>query len=96
MGVAVLGGGFGGPEQRVDAALDGFLGRFGERNDIDGGVEGGFGVGVAEDATRSVRVFHPLLSTKDFEHDAPGGMQAPRWEPRRWSSCGPERLRFRS
>ena len=77
----VLCGGFGGPEKGVDAALYRFLGRFREGNCVDGGVEGGFGVGIAEGAAWSVRVFQPLFTAEDFENDTPGGMQTPWWEP---------------
>lgn len=79
--VAVFGGGVEGPEERVDAAVDGFVGRFGEGDSIDAGVEGGFRTGVAERAALSVRVFEPFLSAQDFENDAPGGMETPWWQP---------------
>lgn len=81
LGVAVLGGGFGGPEERVDAPGDGPLGHFGEGDGVDGGVEGGFGVGVAEGAALSVRAFESFLPAEDFEDDAAGGVQAAGGQP---------------
>lgn len=80
--MAVFGGGFGGPEEGVDAAVDGFLGRFGEGDGVDAGVEGGFGILVVERSALSVRAFQSFLSAQDFENDAAGGMQTTRWQPR--------------
>ncbi len=94
--VAVFCGGFGGPEEGVDAAVDGDLGRFGKVDCVDAGIKGCFGIGVAERAARSVRVFEPLFPAEDFKDDAPGGMQASGWEPSRRSRRRDQRFPFRS
>lgn len=71
---AVLCGGLGGPEQRVDAPVDGPLGRFREGDSVDAGVEGSFRVRVAEGTARPVRVLQPFLPAQDLEDDAAGGV----------------------
>ena len=55
--VAVLCGGFGGPEERIYASIYGFIRRSGKGNGVDGGVERGFGIGVVKGTARSMRVF---------------------------------------
>ena len=85
--VAVFRGGLGGPEEGVDAADDGFLGRFGEGDGVDGGVEGGFGIRVAERTALPVRILESFLSAQDFEHDAAGGMETAGWQPS-WRAGG--------
>ena len=79
--MAVFRGGLGGPEEGVDAAVDGFLGRFGEGDGVDGGVEGGPRVFVVERCALSVRVFESFLPAQDLEDDAAGGMQASGGKP---------------
>ena len=96
MAEAVLCGGFGGPEEGFDAAVDGSPGRFWEGDGVDGGVEAGFGTGVAECTALFVRVLESFLSAEDFENDAPGGTQTTWWQPSLRLGCGDQRLRFRS
>ncbi len=94
--VAVLCGGFGGPEEGIYAAVDGGLGRFGKVDWVDAGIKGCFGIGVAERAAWPVRIFESLFPAENFEDDAPGGMQASWWEPSRRLRRGDQRLPFRS
>ena len=93
---AVLGGGLGGPEQGVDAAGGGPLGRFGEGDGVDAGVEGASRVGVVERTARAVRGTESFLPAQDLEHDAAGGVQTAWWQPRGRLGCGDQGLGFRS
>ena len=91
----ILCGGFGGPKERVYAAIDGFPGCFGKGDCIYRGVEGGFGIGVAEGPARSVRILKSLFTTEDLKDDAPGRMEAAWWEPSWRPRRGNQRFPFR-